>query len=179
MSELTEHERRKPGAEGTVVTLTDGRPWLLANPTFRPGERGLTRPQVDRPLERIFESVVLGERLSPVDVLEVARGLLKANYDVSDEEAAQLLSFFQGEESRALAGRVLDALFGSDLAEKSYTSWVRASLFANGLNESEIPARDLVNVLAILIATDRTIPLSKFADACLRLDERARLETLI
>ena len=159
--------------------LADGQYWLLAGPTYRPRAEGLTRPMVDRPLDRIFECAVLNEGLSLSDLWEAARGLLKANYELSDDEVAQLLSLSPGPESRALAGHVLDALFGADLAGKTYTAWVRASLTANGLGLSEIPARDLVNVLAILVATNRTIPLSRFADACRLLDERARLETLI
>ena len=179
MPELIEYERRKAGAEGTPVTLADGQFWLLANPTYCPRSEGLTRPQVDQPLDRIFECTVFGERLSAEDLLKVARELLKANYEVSDEESARLVNVAPGLESRALAGHVLDAMFGADHPEKTYTSWVRASLVANGLSRAEVAARDLVNVLAILVATNRTIPLSKFADACRLLDERARLETLI
>ena len=59
------------------------------------------------------------------------------------------------------------------------TRWVRASLLANGLVGVRIHARDLSNVLAVLVATKRSIPLSRFADACRVADERARLEVLI
>jgi hypothetical protein len=52
-------------------------------------------------------------------------------------------------------------------------------LIANGLSLVEIQARDLANVLAILTATNRTIPLSAFADACQAADARTRLESLI
>lgn len=179
MPEPIERERRKPGAEGTPAGLADGQLWLLANPTYRPRPGGLTRPPVDPALDRIFECAVLGERLSLCDLWAAARALLLANYALSEDEAARLLSVSEGPESRALAGHVLDALFASDGAGKTYTAWARASLLANGLGRQEVPAGDLVNVLAILVATNRTIPLSKFADACRLLDERARLETLI
>lgn len=179
MPELTEPERRKPRAEGTPVTLADGRAWLLANPTYRPGPGSLTRPGVDQILDKIFECTVLGERLPLEDLLTVARALLKANYDLSDDEASRLVNVDTGAELQALTAHVLDALFGADRAEKTYTAWVRASLIANGLSRAEVPARDLVNVLAVLVATNRTIPLSKFADACRLLDEQARLEVLI
>ena len=157
MPELNEHGRRKPGAGGTPATLADGRCWLLANPEYLPRPEGLTRPNVDPMLDRVFECTVFGERLSPEDLLRTARDLLKANYELSDEEAARLVSVAPGPESRALAGHVLDALFGADGAGKTYTAWVRASLLANGLSYSGIPARDLVNVLAILVATNRTV----------------------
>ena len=42
-----ERERRRPGARGTLATLADGHPWLLAEPTFRPTAKGLTTPDVD------------------------------------------------------------------------------------------------------------------------------------
>lgn len=179
MPELIERERRKPGADGTPVTLADGQPWLLAHPTYRPRPGSLTRPQVDPALDRIFECSVFGERLSLCDLWAAARALLEPNYVLSDDEMASLLSVSEGPESGALAGHVLDALFAPDGAEKTYSAWVRASLVANGLGAADVHARDLVNVLAILVATNRTIPLSKFADACRLLDERARLETLI
>ncbi len=179
MPDLIEADRRKAGAAGIPVTLADGQPWLLAHPAYRLRPEGLTRPQVDQALDRIFECAVLGERLSLRDLWAAARELLAANYDLSAEEMAGLLSVSEGPESQALAANVLDALFAPDGAEKSYTAWVRASLLANGLGHDDLPARDLVNVLAILVATNRTIPLSKFADACRLLDERARLETLI
>lgn len=179
MPDPVEPERRRSGAGGTVVILSDGKPWLLANPVYRPRSEGLTEPRVDRPLDRIFESAVLNEGLSQTDVWEAARALLRANYDLTDEEASQLLSVAPGPESRALASGTLDALFGARPDGKTYTTWVRASLMANRLNKEEIPAQDLLNVLTVLVATGRTIPLSRFADACRLIDERARLEILI
>ena len=84
-----------------------------------------------------------------------------------------------GSESQRLASAVLEALFGPDQAVRTYGAWVRASLQANGLGLVEIPTRDLSNVLAILVATNRTVPLTRFADACQKVYERANLEALI
>lgn len=179
MNELHEHERRKPGAYGSPVTLADGRPWLLAIPTFRPGVEGLTRPVVDQPLDRIFASAVLEEDLSLTDVWEAARNLLKQNYDISDEEIATLIGVFTEAEGRSLAKEILGILFGTDRRERTFTRWVRASLIANGLSHAEISSEDLMDVLAVLTSTNRTISLTKFIDACRRADERARLEALI
>jgi hypothetical protein len=179
MHDAVEHRRRKPGAGGVPVRLADGQFWLLAVPSIRVRAGGLTRPLVDRPLDRIFECVVLDEALEWGDVWAAARELLRANYELSDEEAVQLLSVSPGPEGHALAAEVVRALFGTDQDERTYSRWVRASLLANGIGDKEIPANDLLNVLSILVATNRTVPLSKFADACRLLDERARLETLI
>jgi hypothetical protein len=179
MHEAVEHRRRKPGAGGIPVRLADGELWLLAVPNIRVGAGGLTRPLVDQHLDRIFECVVLDEALNWGDVWAAARELLRTNYELSDEETAQLLSVSPGPESHALATEVVRALFGPDQGERTYSRWVRASLLANGIGDTEIPANDLLNVLSILVATNRTVPLSKFADACRLLDERVRLETLI
>ena len=177
--DLVEDQRRKPGALGTPVTLADGQQWMMANPTYCPRPEGLTQPPVDRPLDAIFECSVLNTNLPFSGFCDVARRLLAANYELTEDELSQLLSVPPGAESRALAEDVLNALFGADRGEKTYTNWVRASLLANGLSDSGIPAQDLVHVLTILVATNRTIPLSAFADACRLADTRARLETLI
>jgi hypothetical protein len=179
MADPIEHERRRLGVGGIPVLLADGRLWLLAIPTFRPRLAGLTMPLVDEPLDRIFESAVLGEALDLTDLWQVARELLTANYELTQEELAGLLSTTPGSEIRALATAIIQAIFGPDPGKKSYTHWVRASLLANGLGDTDIPAHDLANVLAVLVATKRTIPLSQFADACRHADERARLESLI
>jgi hypothetical protein len=178
-NEPIEHLRRKPGANGTPVTLADGRLWMLANPTYQARPEGLTQPRVDQSLDRIFECSILNKKMPVSVILEIARQLLKANYDLSEAEISKLLSLVPGAETRDFADVVLSALFGTDRSEKTYTSWVRASLIANGLAHAEIPAQDLANVVAILAATNRTIPLAAFADACLVADTRTRLEGLI
>ena len=96
MNGPVEHERRRPGAAGAPVRLADGRPWLLASPTFRPRPEGLTRPQVDQPLDRVFDCAALGEGLDLADIWAAARELLRANYDLTDDELAGLLSVANG-----------------------------------------------------------------------------------
>jgi hypothetical protein len=162
-----------------MVTLADGQAWRLAEPVFRPRLTGLTEPDVDRPLDRIFESSVLNEPMNLCDLLEVARNSLKANYNLSEDELKRLLSVSPGQAAQGLGDEILEAIFVSESAEKSFTSWVRATLLANGLGNTDVPARDLLNVMTILVATNRTIPLSRFADACRLQDERVRLETLL
>lgn len=179
MSLPLERDRRKPEAAGSPVRLADGARWLLAHPTFRPTAGGLADPLIDGPLDRVFESVVMGVGVELVDVWEAAFELLNRNYDLSPDEAFDLLSVRSGAEAAALAEAVVEAVFGGPPGEKGFTRWVRASLLANGLGGTEVPARDLTDMLAVLVATNRTIPLSRFADVCLRSDERARLESLI
>ena len=174
-----EFDCRKPGACGTPVIFADGQAWLLAQPSYRPRADGLTTPDVDRPLDRVFECSILNEPLSLDDLWEVARNALKANYELSEDELTKLLDVLPGHQAESLGEAILEAILASEIAEKSFTNWVRASLLANGLGQTDVPARDLLNVLTILVATNRTIPLSRFADACRLQDERNRLETLL
>jgi hypothetical protein len=179
MPDLCESGRRRATARGRPVRLADGCEWLLASPTFRACPDHLTQPSVDRVLDQIIDKLALGEDLSLEEIWEAARILLRANYDLQDNEVVALLSVAPGLEAQALADAVLDALFGSDEITRTYTDWVRASLLANGLAASELSARDLPNVLAILVSTHRTIPLTQFTDACRAASERKALESLI
>ena len=179
MRDPIEHERRRPGALGSMVRLADGQPWLLAEPAFRPRPDGLTRPDVDAALDRFYEQIVLGDDVSLADVQAVARTLLLANYDLTDAEVADLLEVAPGTEAEELARAVLESLFGPDNRVRGYADWVRASLLANGLAPSEIPASAINDVLTILMATNRTVPPSQFVDACRASLDRDSLERLV
>jgi hypothetical protein len=179
MRDLTEHERRKPGARGRLVRLADGQPWLLAEPTFRPTSTGLTTPDVDAEIDLFYEQIVLGDDIPLADIMAVARTLLLANYDLTDVEVAELLELEVGAEAETLAGAVLESLFGPDQRVRGYVDWVRASLLANGLTLSQIPASAINDVLTILMATNRTVPPSQFVDACRAARDRDSLERLV
>ncbi len=178
-TELSEPSRRRPGATGLPVLLADGSSWLLAIPRYRPGGGPLTDPDVDDELDRLFERSALGGEVALADVWSAARALLEANYRLSDDEFSELAGLAPGAESRAFAATVLEALFGPSQAARSYTDWARASLLANAIVPEAIRPGDLANVLAILVATKRTIPASQFIDASRAAEEQAILETLI
>jgi len=179
MCDPSEHDRRKPGARGSLVRLADGGRWLLAEPAFRPTPGGLTTPDVDAAIDRFYERIILGEEIDLADVLAVARALLRANYDLSDAEAADLVEVDAGPEAEALARAVLESLFGPDQRVRGYVDWVQASLLANGLSASEIPASAINDVLAILMATNRTVPPAQFVDACRAALDRDARESLV
>ena len=152
---------------------------MLAEPRFRPTSAGLTTPDVDAEIDRFYERIVLGEDLPLVDIMAVARILLLANYDLIDEEAAGLLEVEAGAEAETLAGAVLESVFGPDQRDRGYVDWVRASLLANGLDASQIPASAINDVLTILMATNRTVPPSQFVDACRAARDLDSLERLV
>jgi hypothetical protein len=178
-SDLSESSRRKKGAAGLPIRLADGARWLLAVPLYRPGGLSFTEPDIDAVLDRLFERSALTGEVGLADVAEAARTLLLANYDLTDGEFSELASLAPGEESRALAETVLEALFGAQQVVRSYSDWARASLLANGVVAEAIRPGDLANVLSILVATKKTIPSSQFIDASRAADEHAALESLI
>ena len=179
MRELTEYDRRQPGARGIVATLADGHSWLLAEPTFRPKSGPLTTPDIDSALDRFYERIILGDDLPLDDLLGVARILLLANYDLSDLEANTLLDVDAGVEAETLARVISEALFGPEHRVRNYTDWVRASLLGNNLTTSEIPASAVNDVLTLLLATGRTVPPVQFIDACRVAQDRESRERLI
>jgi hypothetical protein len=167
------------GANGRPIRLSDGKHWLLATPTYCARGGALTRPTVDQPLDRLFDRIALSDGFVIEDIWEIAKALLSDNYTLSTADATQLLTLSNPAELRVLIASVLAALFGSDDTEKTYTDWIRATLIANGLDSAEISTHDLPNVLAILVATHRTVPLSRFADTCSAANERTSLDTLV
>ena len=179
MHDLTEHRRRRPGARGSFVRLADGQLWLLAEARFRPRRDALTRSDLDREIDRFHEQIILGNELLLVDIMGVARRLLLVNYELRDDEAADLLEVDPGEEAEVLARSVLESLFGPDQRARGYVDWVRASLLANGLAPTSIPASALHDVLSILMATNRTLPPAQFIDACRTVRDRDSLERLV
>lgn len=179
MRDIVEHERRKPGALGRPIHLADGKPWLFAEPSFRPTSTGLTTPNVNSAIDRFHEQIILGDDVSMADILAIGRDLLLANYDLTDAEVAELLEVGPGAESEMLARAVLESLFGPDQRVRGYVNWVRASLLANGLTLCEIPAFAIHDVLTILTATNRTIPPSQFVDVCRAARDRDSLERLV
>lgn len=162
-----------------AVKLSDGKMWRLARPTFRPRPEGLTVPMVDGPLEEIFEHIALDEPIPLPTIWSAAWNLLVEPEGLTNSNRSELLTVDPGAEASNLADAVVEAIFGPQGAERGYCDWVRASLLANGLSAIDIPANDLPNVLAILVSTNRTVPLPQFADVCRVHRERSLLDTLV
>lgn len=174
--ELAEPARRRPGASGLPIRLADGDEWLLAVPRVRSTGGSFTRPDLDNEIDRIFESSALSGEVLLVDAWSAARTLLLANYDLDNDEFVDLVYAC---DSPALVTAVTEALFGPANLARTYTDWARASLLANGIVPATMHPGDLANVLAILVATRRTIPAPQFVDASRAAVEQAVLEGLV
>ena len=124
--EAREYERRKPGASGTPIVLADGQQWLLANLTYRATSNGLTQPSVDHLLDVVFDCSVLATSLRFTDFFELAGQLLKANYDLGDDELSHLLSVSAGAETREFIERILSALLAQTAREHTRAGSGRA-----------------------------------------------------
>ena len=105
--------------------------------------------------------------------------MLRANYDLADDEISLLLETDAGPEAEALAQAIAQALFGPEPRVRNYTDWVRASFLANGLTIAGIPASAVNDVLTVLVATGRTVPPARFIDACQAARDREARECLI
>ncbi len=179
--ERTPHEveRRRPGATGTFILLANGEEWLLSNVSISLTSTDLMTPKIDDVLNRIFESMMLEGRVSLSEIWSVAIVLLRINYNLSDAEIYQLLELKLGAECDKFAEDILQIALVFEPGSKGFTDWIRSSLIANRIDPSQLSVRDVPNVLEILVATNRTIPLASFADSCLVAQERQLLESLV
>lgn len=175
----SESMRRKANAAGMAVGLAGGDEWLLARPVYCASNLGLTMPRIDGHIDQIFDCSILSEELGVSDLTQLLGQLLSPNYELSPEEVRSLVAGLSLAELRCVAESAVDALLGPEDTPRGFVQWARASLLANGLGGIAIPAEDLTGVLEILVATHRTIPLAKFADACRIAEERTRLDSLV
>lgn len=174
-----EADRRRASADGQPFRLADGQEWLFATPRYQPASPGLVHPAIAPLIDRIFADSILRRSIQVADVEAAAIALLRENYDLSSREIASLLAFESEDDWQRLCQHVVALLFGSDDRPRSYTDWVRQSLLANGLAAVDLESRDVMGVLSILVATNRTSPLTQFVDVCRIAEEEQELDQVI
>ena len=160
------------------MTLSDGAAWLLA-PLSICHEENSTTSSLNSRIDKVFEDQIENNNISVDDIIYICIKLLQHNYDLYNCEIIQLLNLPVGEELDSLAEVVVGILFGFSCSRRSYTRWVRASLLANGLADGEYNTDDLHDVLLILLATNRTVPLAQFADVCKEALTKANLDSIV
>jgi hypothetical protein len=179
MKSLEESTRRKPGAAGVPIRLSDGHEWLFAIPQFCLNRKSLTTPAIDLELDELFESSTLEGNVSLRSIFSACRLLLLENYLLTDLEIANLLSLASADEAKNLADATMGILFGVQARERSYSDWIRTSLLANGIGMVAITSDQVSDVMNLLVATKRTIPAQQFINACAVAAENSVLESLV
>ncbi|WP_435005152.1 hypothetical protein P12x_003046 [Tundrisphaera lichenicola] len=173
MTAKPQDDRPKPedcareGCDGTPVTLSDGRAWLLA-------DGGLLN-HLDAIRDRIDDSARLTEQVEMGDVNEAAFSLLLANYELAPSELVGLLA---GAEAEVLVPAVMEALFGPEQSRRTYTTWAASALIANGIDPSSVPTPLRAHVLEQLVATGRAIPAGKYIESAAAARKRALFRSL-
>ena len=136
--------------------LGDGRLWLLA-------ETGLAQGMAEV-RTRMFDSSAVKGSVAPSDVLFAACYALTINYELTNEETWWLLNHADKED---LVQSVTQAVLLDSPTSWSYDDWAHASLYANGLKPSDIPAHRIRHVLDVLVKTGRTVEPDKCVDSCI------------
>jgi hypothetical protein len=139
---------------GIPITI-NGAEWLLAH--------GGAATILDSLRDRMDDQVRLTSKVDMSDVIEVARLCLLSNFELTEEEVLRLLV---DADRKELVDAVMEAVFGSP-HPKTYTLWMQASLYANGLRPDDIPAHVLPHVLGLLVGLKKTVPASQFTDAAI------------
>jgi hypothetical protein len=162
-------ERLREGATGIEVTMGDGRTWLLAHCGLA---KGLTAVR-----DRMFDSLIVYDEASGEDILEGCFYALRINYNLTDEEFAALVN---ATDPATIFDGVIEAVLPTACGDdRTYTGWARASLLANGIKPIDVPAGDMRNVLDMLVATNRTLPLNKFVESARHAAARATIRGMI
>ena len=151
------------GVEGEPFRAMGGE-WLLARPGLSPDLDGLR--------DRLFDDMTLTGKVVSQDIYEAAFILLKLNYQVTSEQAGDVL---MAAEKVALCQAVLAAFFGPVKLERNYSEWARASLRINGLDPLAVSARELPHILNLLTLTGRTAGASKYVESAEAVDRRTQM----
>jgi hypothetical protein len=146
---------------GSPVTLADGREWLLS----------FDLPYLGSVWDALYDSNALQGKYDTGDVLTAAHRLVQANYRLTDEEAFELVHV----DPRSLISAVERALYGPNDGHQTWSDWVIASLWANGINPTTIPRARLHKVLDLLEAIKRTIPAEQYVSSQAAMAARRQL----
>lgn len=146
---LTPAARIYPDTVGTAVVLADGQTWLLADvvPDLR-----------CEVWDALYEDNRVNQRYDPADVAVAACWLLMANYRLDLAEAHDLIA---GTDPKTLVRPVEVALFGiNHVRAGSFSDWVLAGLWSNGIDPDRLPRHLLWPVMLNLERMGRVPPRS-------------------
>lgn len=182
---IAESSRRRPEfREASWVTLGDGQAWCFPKPILAVSRKGSDLDDLlDRAGERLDFTV--GHMRSMVGL---ASELLCRNYDLSDDECGDLLSFDMNDPANVARWRtinlvILGATPDGDSIPRTFSRWVKVTLLANGIN-ADMEVGDAIDVAYYLLALNtefsrRAVPPSHYCDASARASAEAELDELI
>lgn len=156
--------RRKGSPGGVPVVLCDRKTWELA--------RGGLWKRLELFRDTIYDEVTLCSTAPIAHIRAAAFWLLRANYDLTEGQAHALI---MGTEPSAIADAVIDCLTTVNAGRKTFSSWARGSLLANGIKPADVPPDDLPHVLATLVLTGRAVEASDYTDSGVAAAKRSGL----
>lgn len=148
--QLVGRTQRKPGARGTAVEIA-GRAWLLADYV----------PMISPVWGRLFDQNLIRGQYEICDLHSAAIQLLYVNYDLSPEDAADLILTAE----TALLVRAVEAALFIDDRPVFWDQWALSALAANGIKPEDVPAGLLQLVLHQLVKTGRAVPPQDVVDS--------------
>ena len=160
--------RRSRDITGIPAILGDGNEWLLA--------RGGLWKTLTMFRDRIYDDWALSGRVPIAHVLAAAFHLLRANYDLTDDEA---MSLVRQADPSAVADPVIDAMININLPGKTWSEWARSALFVNGIKPADVPPDDLPRVLAHLVMLGKAVHPEDFTDSGIAAAKFGKLRSLV
>ena len=162
---LTPGEREKTGATGFPIELS-GQTWLIPD--------ALTSRTLDEVRDRMFDQSARTGKIARSDVWIGAMVMLCHNYDLSMDEAGQLVQSAEVKELARIVWAGLIAPADND-RNRTYSEWIRASLAANGLSPLSIAPELVAGVLTTLVATGRAMPVEEYSSIARHAAAKAKI----
>ena len=153
----------RPDARGTAVEII-GQSWTFAD----------YPPDLSPVWDSLYDLAVISGEYDTGDLRVAALRLLLACHDLPTDDALGLVWLANPND---LAAAVSNAMTGA-ARPNTWTSWLRASCLANGLNPDRIPGPDLLDVVDTLVATGRAIPADKWISTAVGASGRAAILAL-
>ncbi len=155
----------RPDARGTAV-VAGGEVWILAD----------YLPVPEPVCDALYDDNALAGRYDESHLLVAAVRLLLACHDVPVETAADVAA---SADRRAVVAAVEAAMLGPEETHRTWSGWVTASLWSNGIDPDSVPPADRREVLDMLVATGRALPASKWVSSAEAAKVRADLMALV
>lgn len=150
----TPEARAKGEPAGTPVAFGDGNAWTLADYV----------PRLEPVWDRIYDDNIRRGVYSPEHIRIAAWLLLRENYELTADEAAELIV---RSGPAAMVPAIETALFPMPAlsVERTFSRWAESALWSAGIDPETVPARIRNEVLEHLEYSGRVVPRAEFMGA--------------